>query len=287
MIRRVRVGFVTLGIAILMVSPPFLKLSNCTFGQEQSQEVKAALKERDRLWDQTQKLRAAGKIAEAIAAAEAMLATERNVLPADHADLTDSMEWLAGMHLEREEFAAAKTARVEALKILRKRYGEKHWKATDARLALEDVDRRIGMTQEQRQRVAEADRLNGEVMALIGAGKSGDALQPARRALAIREEALGERHPFCATSLNNLAFLLYSQKDYAPARPLYEKALTIYKEVLGERHPVYAGCLKNLAALLQSQGDYATAKPLCEKALAIRKEVLGERRPTLSKAWRI
>ena len=39
----------------------------------------AARKEHDRLWGETQKLRAAGKTAEAIAAAEAMLAIEREV----------------------------------------------------------------------------------------------------------------------------------------------------------------------------------------------------------------
>ena len=47
-------------------------------GQAAAEDAKAAaLKERDRLWEETRKLRAAGKTAEAIAAAEAMLAIER------------------------------------------------------------------------------------------------------------------------------------------------------------------------------------------------------------------
>ena len=148
-----------------------------------SEEAKAVLKERDRLWDQTQKLRAAGKTAEAIAAAEAMLAIERKVLPAGHPDLVVSLNWLADLHLEREDFAASKTARMEVLEILRKRHGETHWKVTDARRALEDVELRARMTRDQRQSLAEADRLNREVIAPVRAGKDGEALSSARRAL--------------------------------------------------------------------------------------------------------
>ena len=90
-------------------------------GQAAAADAKAAaLKERDRLSGETQKLRAEGKTAEAIAAAEAMLAIERKVLPENHADLAGSLGWLAELHVEREDFAAAKAARRESLDILRK-----------------------------------------------------------------------------------------------------------------------------------------------------------------------
>ena len=165
---------------------PFLEVRKRAFGQEVSKDAKADLKERDRLWDQAQKLRAAGKLAEAIAAAEAMLAIDRKVLPAGHANLAVSLEWLAEMYSERKDFAAAKVAQREALEVLRKRYGETHWKVTDARLALEDVDRRARMTRDQRQSLAEADRLNREVVSLDRAGKDGEALESARRVLAVQ-----------------------------------------------------------------------------------------------------
>ncbi|MBV8608540.1 MAG: tetratricopeptide repeat protein, partial [Singulisphaera sp.] len=84
--------------------------------------------------------------------------------------------------------------------------------------------------------------------------------------LAIRQAALGERHPDTATSLNNLAELLKLQGD-AAAKPLFEQALAIDKEALGEKHPGYATDLNNLAGLLQAQGDSAAAKPLFEQAL--------------------
>jgi tetratricopeptide (TPR) repeat protein len=57
------------------------------------------------------------------------------------------------------------------------------------------------------------------------------------RALAICERTLGPDHPATATSLNNLALLLYRQGEYAAARPLYERALAIRKRTLGPDHP--------------------------------------------------
>jgi len=239
----------------------------------------AALKERDRLWGETQKLRAGGKTAEAIAAAEAMLAIERKVLPENHADLAGSLGWLAALHVEREDFAAAKAARHEALDILRKGRGESEWRVVDARQALAGAERLAEMDRDQRARLAEAERLNRAIVDLNRAGKYAEAVPLARQALAIRQAVLGERHPDTAESLNKLAELLEAQGNYAAAKPLYEQALAIRQAALGERHPDTATSLNNLALLLKAQGDYAAAKPLLEQALSIYKAVLGERHP--------
>jgi len=268
------------GAVVLVLAGLILIAPAPTHGQAAAEDAKAAaLKERNRLWEETQKLRAGGKTTEAIAAAEAMLAIERKVLPEEYVGLADMLGWLAMLHVEREDFAAARAAWREALVILRKRLGESDWRVVDARRALEDVERLTGMDRAQRARLAEVERLNRTVLDLCGAGKYAEAVPLARQALAIRKAALGERHPDTATSLNNLAFLLASQEDYAAAKPLLEQALAINKAVLGERHPTTATSLNNLAALLWTQGDHAAARPLYEQALALRKAVLGERHP--------
>jgi hypothetical protein len=82
MARRWRSGGAVLGIAGLLVVSPLTEVPTPAWGQEVSAEAKAVLQEWNRLRDQTQKLRAAGKTVEAIAAAEAMLKIERKVLPA-------------------------------------------------------------------------------------------------------------------------------------------------------------------------------------------------------------
>ena len=89
----------------------------------------------------------------------------------------------------------------------------------------------------------------------------------------------GEKHPYYAHSLNNLAGLYEAQGNYGKAEPLFVEALAIRKQVLGKKHPAYADTLNNLALLYQAQGNYAKAEPLYVEALAIRKQVLGEKHP--------
>ena len=52
-----------------------------------------------------------------------------------------SLEWLAKVYIEREDFAAARKARQEVLALRGKLHGMKPWQVTDARLALADVER--------------------------------------------------------------------------------------------------------------------------------------------------
>ena len=99
-------------------------------------------------------------------------------------------------------------------------------------------------------RLAEAKRLNEEVIQLYGQGRYREATAKARQALAIRKRVQGKEHPATAQSLNNLAELLKAQGDYAAAKPLYEQALAIHTATLGERHPLTALSLNNLAELL-------------------------------------
>ncbi len=82
-----------------------------------------------------------------------------------------------------------------------------------------------------------------------------------------------------ADQANKQGVMLFSQRKYAEAQPLFEKALAIYRQVLGEEHPDTAQVYHNLAFTLYSQRKYAEAQPLCEKALAIRRKILGDEHP--------
>jgi CHAT domain-containing protein len=100
-----------------------------------------------------------------------------------------------------------------------------------------------------------------------------------RQAREIAKQALGDKHPDYATSLDNLAELYRDMGDYAQAEPLYQQAREIYKQALGEKHPDYATSLNNLALLYWEQRDYAQAEPLFQQAREIRRQALGERHP--------
>ena len=70
-----------------------------------------------------------------------------------------------------------------------------------------------------------------------------------RRALAIHLKALGEDHPYTATSYTNLANTLWAQGKYAEAVPLLQRALMINEQAQGPEHRQLATSLNDLAAL--------------------------------------
>ncbi|CAN0571146.1 unnamed protein product, partial [Ectocarpus sp. 12 AP-2014] len=64
-------------------------------------------------------------------------------------------------------------------------------------------------------------------------GKHAEAEPLYERSQAIREEALGPKHPDVAEVLNNRATLLKSQGKYGEAEPLYARSQAIREQVLG------------------------------------------------------
>jgi CHAT domain-containing protein len=127
--------------------------------------------------------------------------------------------------------------------------------------------------------LAEAERLNQQVIQLYQQGKYNEAIPLAEQALAIIKQQLGDNHPLTAQSLNNLAELYRVQGRYSEAEPLYNQALAIIKQQLGDNHPLTAQSLNNLAALYYSQGRYSEAEPIYKQALTIRKQQLGDNHP--------
>ena len=71
------------------------------------------------------------------------------------------------------------------------------------------------------QYLEEAERLNKQAVQLYRQGRYQEAIAPAKRALVIREKALGPDHPDVALGLNNLAGLYDDLGDYAGAEPLF------------------------------------------------------------------
>jgi hypothetical protein len=91
------------------------------------------------------KLQAAGKLMEAIAAAEKMLAIERDVFGPADSRVAESLRLLAGMHEEREDFLPARAARQALIEVQKRLYGEKDWRVADAELDLEHVNLLAGL----------------------------------------------------------------------------------------------------------------------------------------------
>ncbi|GBG30435.1 Kinesin light chain 3 [Hondaea fermentalgiana] len=79
-----------------------------------------------------------------------------------------------------------------------------------------------------------------------GYGEYIEALQMLEEALSIRKESLGDRHPYVATTLNNIAYVYKAKGRYEEALTYWEEALSILKESLGDRHPYVAAVLESI-----------------------------------------
>ena len=237
----------------------------------------------------------AGKLSEALPAAQEAAEIRKTILGENHPDYAQSLNTLALLYKSQGDYARAEPLFRQALEIAKQALGENHpdYAASLSslgvlyssqgdyaraeplyRLALEINKQALGELHPDY-----ATSLNN----LAGLyGKQGDDARAEplyRQALEVRKKALGENHPDYADSLNNLAALYRSQRDYAPAEPLYRQALEIRKKALGENHPDYAASLSSLGYLYVLQGDYARAEPLYHQSLEIRKKALGENHP--------
>jgi CHAT domain-containing protein/tetratricopeptide (TPR) repeat protein len=266
-------------LRILLVAIAAMPLTSTARAQSPASAQQLVLAERDRLAERSQMLAADGDLTGAIQAAQAMLAIERRVLPEGHPDQTGSLEWLAGLYEQQDDFTQAVAMRRELLAIMRRSLPDDDWHVTDAKLALADTQGRARMSPADRAQLAEAARLNLEVTILHSGGQYAKAIELARRALLIREAKLGKDHPFTAQSLNNLAGVLEAQGDHTGARELHERALAIFEAKLGREHPGTALALNNLAMQLEAQGDNRGARKLLERALVIREATLGKDDP--------
>ena len=70
-----------------------------------------------------------------------------------------------------------------------------------------------------------------------------------RRALAIKEELLGQDHPDVAMTLNNLGVLVKTLGRREEAEALYERALAIFERTLDRDHSRLLLCRRNLEKL--------------------------------------
>ena len=90
------------------------------------------------------------------------------------------------------------------------------------------------------------------------------------RALAIREKALAPNHLDVARSLRDLAFVYYSQAQFARAEPLLTRGLEIELKVLGPNDAEVALTLDHLVAIYRATGREDAAGKAEQLAAAIR-----------------
>jgi len=220
------------------------------------------------------------------------LEIRRKTVGERHAATAQSFDALAALRarmaaqmMEQADFASARRTQGDVTQMLVKRYGERNWRVTDARLRLADVDLRERLSPEDRGQLKVADEQDRERGRLVGESRFREAIVPAERALAIRRKILGNAHRDTARCLNELGAIDIKLKEYAKVEPLIQETLAIYLKLLGEEHPETAQTLYNMGKLFEYEGEFAKAEPCYERSLVIRSKVLAPRHAATVEAY--
>ncbi len=135
--------------------------------------------------------------------------------------------------------------------------------------------------QQQSPELAEAARLSAEVVRLYGLQQYDEALEPARRAVELRERALGPDHMLVANARNNLGAVLMQKGKYDEAARVLARSLAIM-EKNGAGATEHAADIGNRLGLLALElKNYKEAVGHFQRALAIREKARGASDPAL------
>jgi tetratricopeptide (TPR) repeat protein len=121
----------------------------------------------------------------------------------------------------------------------------------------------------------QSNELNSAVLKLYNEGKYDEALPLAKRALELRETALGSRDEKLIPLLINLAELYRTKKKSAEARPYLERALQIGERVFGPEDVRLTRFLDKLAFIAYEQRNEKSAESIFLRSMAIKEKVLG------------
>jgi TonB family protein len=127
----------------------------------------------------------------------------------------------------------------------------------------------------QSPELAEATRLSAEVVRLYNQQQYDEALPPARRALELREGALGKEHPLVGDALRNLAAVQSARKNYDESLSLYRRALKVFEKAYGKDDIKLAVTLDDMGWLYFALSNAGEAEAVFLRALAIREKALG------------
>jgi len=102
-----------------------------------------------------------------------------------------------------------------------------------------------------------------------------------RRALELREPALGGDHPTVISSINNLAAPYVARGALDDAEPLLQRAMAVTIKRVEASQADLAVNLNNLVRLYVKRGDYSRAEPMLTQLLAM-KRPLGPEHPEVA-----
>ena len=242
-----------------------------------------------------QSYESAGRLGEAIALYEQVLADRIRVLGPDHPDTLSSRNNLAYAYISVGRLADAialyEQTDADSVRVL----GPDHPDTFVSRNNLAFVYELVGRFDEaitlRRQTLDDCVRIFGEehaetlasrsylARAFRAAGRLDEAIPLYEEVLAERMRILGADHPDTLTSRSNLAYAYRSAGRLTDAMALYEEVLAERMRILGADHPDTLISRYNLAHAYWEAGRLGKAITLFEEVLADQLRVLGPNHP--------
>jgi serine/threonine-protein kinase len=117
-----------------------------------------------------------------------------------------------------------------------------------------------------------------------GLGLYPQAASAFERALALRRELHGERHPEVAETLRHLGLARVEAGEHATAKPLLERALSLERKLFGPEHVRVAAAMRQLGYNEELSGRHPEAQALYRGCLALRRRLLGNENEEVASA---
>jgi len=144
-----------------------------------------------------------------------------------------------------------------------------------ARTDAQPIIRNREMPVFQSPELDEAARLTLAVVKLFEQRKYEEAFPLAKRALELRDQALGKDDELSAAAAFNLAEIQWQREKYDDSRRLFERALHSYERILGRENIRLAAIWERIALVYYAYGQPAETESFYKRSLAIREQALG------------
>jgi serine/threonine-protein kinase len=223
---------------------------------------------------------------------ETALASRRELLGDEHADVAVSLRDLARLDYKQGLYQTAEERLRQALRIQISIHGERHRTTAITHKDLGTVLLARGEWSEARRETKTAlvtietllgshhpdviETMAGHGYVLLRVGEVQAARSLLDRALTLGRDVLGKGHPDLAYLCDYAAMAERRAGELERATALVREALEIRRSVLGDEHPQTLESLHNVALMLHLQGDSQEAEVFYRKAIAGRRAVLGD-----------
>ncbi|MDI1442979.1 CHAT domain-containing tetratricopeptide repeat protein [Polyangium sp. 6x1] len=255
----------------------------------------AALADDEKLEKDVEALYAAGKLAEALAAAQKLVALREQKFGKEHAKTGSALSDLGGMYFSTGDYPKAEGFLRRAVEILEASKGPDDLLATalgnlatllktkgDWNAAEKAYERAIAL--EEKGGAPRASALGTVLANLAGlymaTGKLAQAEKLYLRAISFHEKTGPERS--LLVDLGSLGALYRGLGQYGKAAEQFNRALPIAERVHGTNHPNVGRLYQNIGVFLTGSNQKDQAEQYFQKGEAILTKTLGPRHPDLA-----